>query len=268
MKIKFKENVSSLENRIKIHDQYGSRNIDDWMLKKIKLKKNQAVLDLGCGDGKQTFAINSFFSSKIKTKSYNIIGLDSHHELIKSANLRPKNENIKFVIGSFDKRLPFKDNSFDLIISSFAIYYAKNIEKTLIEIKRILKKGGKVFLMGPMPNNKFEFNEVVEKAANKKIPKLIGSSRFSKEIFKKSQKIFKKSKIDIFKNELVFNNYQPFFDYTKSALEKKRNVYAKFFKNKDAKKIFDKIKLILKDKISQKKKLKMTKFVGGITAYK
>ena len=38
MKIKFKENVSSLENRIKIHDQYGSRNIDDWMLKKIRLK--------------------------------------------------------------------------------------------------------------------------------------------------------------------------------------------------------------------------------------
>jgi len=33
-------------------------------------------------------------------------------------------------------------------------------------------------------------------------------------------------------------------------------------------KIFDKIKLILKEKISKKKKLKMTKFVGGITAYK
>ena len=120
MKIKFKENVSSLENRIKIHDQYGSRNIDDWMLKKIRLKKNQAILDLGCGDGKQTFAINSFFSSKIKTKSYNIIGLDNHHELIKNANLRLKNENIKFIIGSFDKKLPFKDSSFDLIISSFA----------------------------------------------------------------------------------------------------------------------------------------------------
>ena len=35
MKIDFKEDEKSLENRIKIHDLYGSANIDDWMLEKI-----------------------------------------------------------------------------------------------------------------------------------------------------------------------------------------------------------------------------------------
>lgn len=268
MKINFKENVNSLETRIKIHDVYGSKNIDHWMLKKINLKKSQSILDLGCGDGKQTFAIKNFFSKKLKTKSYKITGLDSHNKLIKNANFKQKNKNIKFVLGSFDKRLPFIDNSFDLVISSFAIYYSKNIEKTLVEIKRVLKKNGKMFLLGPMPNNKFEFNRVLEKASNKKIPKLIGSSRFSTEIFTKSKKIFKKAKIEVFKNELKFNNYEPFFDYTKSTLEKKRNVYAKFLKNKNIKIILEKVKLNLKTKILIKKRLKITKLVGGITAYK
>ena len=79
------------------------------------------------------------------------------------------NKNIEFKVGNFDRRLPFKNNSFDLVISSFAIYYASNINKTLMEIKRVLKNGGQLFFIGPMPNNKFEFNEIVEKAAKKKI---------------------------------------------------------------------------------------------------
>jgi len=268
MSINFKEQVNSLETRIKIHDKYGSKNIDQWMIKKVHLKEKKIILDLGCGDGKQILAINSYYKNKIKKKNYKIVGLDEHKNLVNNANLKIKNKRIKFKVGDFDKKLPFKDNTFDLIISCFAIYYAKNIKKTLMEIRRILKKGGKLFLMGPMPNNKFEFNKIVEKASSKKIPKLIGSSRFSSEIFKETCKQFKNVKLDVFKNELTFKSYKPFYDYTKSALEKKRNVYANFFKNKNPKKILKKIQQIMQNQIYKHGKLKMTKLVGGITAFK
>ena len=48
-----------------------------------------------------------------------------------------------------------------------------------------------------MPNNKFEFNEIVEKAAKKKIPKLIGS-------LVSVQKFFKKYMTNLIKRELMF----------------------------------------------------------------
>jgi len=268
MSINFKEQVDSLETRIKIHDMYGSKNIDQWMIDKLNLKTKKSILDLGCGDGKQIFAIYAHLKKKNKKKKIKIVGVDEHKKLVKNANLKILNKNIEFKVGNFDRRLPFKNNSFDLVISSFAIYYASNINKTLMEIKRVLKNGGQLFFIGPMPNNKFEFNEIVEKAAKKKIPKLIGSSRFSSEIFQKVYDKFDKARIDVFKNELIFDNHIPFYDYTKSALEKKRGVYANFFKGINQKNVFKKIENLMKNRFLKQKTLKMTKLVGGITAFK
>jgi len=268
MTINFKEQVDSLETRIKIHDKYGSKNIDQWMIDNLNLNKKKSILDLGCGDGKQIFAIYSHLKKKNIKKIFKIIGMDEHKKLVKNANFKIQNKNIKFKVGNFDKKLPFKSNSFDLVISCFAIYYASNINNTLIEIKRVLKKNGQLFFVGPMPNNKFEFNEIVEKAASKKIPKLIGSSRFSSEIFQKVYEKFDRAKIDVFKNELVFDSHIPFYDYTKSALEKKRGVYANFFKGMSQKMILKKIENLMKSRFLKQGKLKMTKLVGGITAFK
>ena len=68
MSINFKEQVNSLETRIKIHDTYGSKNIDKWMLNKLNLKNKKSILDLGCGDGKQIIAINSILKNRYKNK--------------------------------------------------------------------------------------------------------------------------------------------------------------------------------------------------------
>ena len=73
---------------------------------------------------------------------------------------------------------------------------------------------------------------------------------------------------DVFKNELVFDSHIPFYDYTKSALEKKRGVYANFFKGMSQKMIFKKIENLMKSRFLKQGKLKMTKLVGGITAFK
>ena len=54
----------------------------------------------------------------------------------------------------------------------------------------------------------------------------------------------------------------------KSALEKKRGVYANFFKGMNQKKIFKKIENLMKSRFLKQGKLKMTKLVGGITAFK
>jgi len=268
MKIDFKEDEKSLENRIKIHDLYGSANIDDWMLEKIDVKKDEVILDLGCGDGKQSFALSKYLDANYEKGDYKIVGMDEHVDLINNAKNKNSNKKLQFEIGSFDKNFPFPDNSFNLIVSCFAIYYAENIDQTLSEIKRVLKKNGRIFFTGPMPNNKFEFNEIIEEAADAKVPKLIGSSRFSTEIFRSVNEILDSAKMNEFKNELKFNEIKPYMEYARSALEKNRKVYEKFLEGKDLDLILERVKLILQGKIKKDGKLNMTKIVGGIMAYK
>ena len=115
-------------------------------------------------------------------------------------------------------------------------------------------------------NNKLEFNKVIEEAANDKIPNLIGSSRFSTKIFNEVNRIFKNAKIKEFKNQLKFDSIEPFMEYTIATLEKNRKVYDNFLKNKDLKILLEKVKNILKKKITIYGKLEITKLVGGMSA--
>jgi len=53
MKINYQETTSDLLKRINIHDQFGGRNIDEWMLELLQLKPGMKILDAACGAGKQ-----------------------------------------------------------------------------------------------------------------------------------------------------------------------------------------------------------------------
>ena len=269
MNIDFKESQESLTSRIKIHDLYGSANLDLWMFEKLKITSGEKILDLGCGDGKQCFGLKNYLKKNFSENFIEITGIDEHENLIKIARTKNKKtkNNIKFNLASFDKKLLFPEKFFDLVISCFAIYYAENIEKTLLEIKRVLKPDGRIFFTGPMPNNKKEFNEVIEDAANDKVPELIGSSRYSTEIFESVNNIFENATIEEFKNQLNFETIEPFLEYAHSTLEKNRKVYVEFLKNKDLKLLLSKIQNILKEKIKINGKLIITKLVGGISAY-
>ena len=60
MKIEYKETTNDLLTRINIHQQYGGRDIDAWMLEVIRPVRGERILDVGCGAGKQCFAFDAF----------------------------------------------------------------------------------------------------------------------------------------------------------------------------------------------------------------
>ncbi len=74
------------------------------------------------------------------------------------------------------------------------------------------------------------------------------------------------AKIKEFRNHLSFDTIDPFMEYTIASLEKNRKVYDEFLKNKDLKKLLEKVKKILEKKILSQGKLEITKVVGGISA--
>jgi ubiquinone/menaquinone biosynthesis C-methylase UbiE len=266
MKIEYKETISDLLSRINIHDKYGGRNIDDWMLELLSLKKGVKILDVSCGAGKQCF---SFY--KALDGDCEIIGVDVNAELLAKARQQSqeKEYDIKFDYLDFNKTFGFDDNEFDLISCCFAIYYIEDIPFTIGEMHRVLKPGGKLFATGPMLENKKVFYDILREATGKVIPPMPGSSRYSSAILDGVKKTFKQVDFKIFENPLTFATAEPFLEYTRASLSEDRKLWADFFSGKEGfEDIMRKITDVANRWIERDGKIVMTKVVGGILATK
>ncbi len=266
MKINYQETSDDLLTRINIHDAYGARDIDKWMLEVLPLKKGMTILDVGCGAGKQCFSYLAHLSGKAE-----ITGGDVSEELLTKAreeNLKLGNR-VTFRTLNFNEPFPFEDNTFDLVSCSFAIYYAEDIPFTINEMHRVLKPGGKLFTTGPMPENKQMFYDIIKEATGKDIPPMPGSSRYASDILDSVKAIFSETEVLIFENPLTFPSVEPFLAYTRASLSEDRKLWNTFFQTKeDFEKIMDKIAKVAQKWFDRDGKLVMTKVVGGILATK
>jgi len=109
------------------------------ILKKRGVKR---ILDLGCGTGRHVIYLAK--------NGFDVYGFDIAEEGIRLTKEWLKKEGLKanFKIGSIYKKLPYKDNFFDAIISTHVIHHGKieDIRKAIKEIKRVLKPGGIIFI--------------------------------------------------------------------------------------------------------------------------
>lgn len=267
MKINYQETTSDLLKRIDIHNQYGGRNIDQWMLSLLDLQKGSRILDVGCGAGKQCFSFYEYLQGDA-----DITGGDVSEELLSRARAEnaQKNTPIKFTTLNFNKPFDFPPNSFDLVSCCFAIYYAEDIPFTIKEMHRVLAPGGRLFTTGPMPENKKLFYDVIREATNNKpIPPMPGSSRYGSAILDTIKATFSKVDVHIFENPLVFETVEPFIEYTRASLSEDRKLWNSFFANKEEfEQIMTAITRVAKNRLAEEGKLTMTKVVGAFIATK
>jgi ubiquinone/menaquinone biosynthesis C-methylase UbiE len=266
MKISYQETTTDLMKRIDIHDQYGGRNIDEWMLKLLGLTPGMKILDIACGAGKQVFS----FYNELKGDA-DITGGDVSKDLLEKAKLESQNNQVKatFLDLDFNKPFKFANDRFDLLSCCFAIYYAEDIVFTIREMHRMLKPGGRLFTTGPMPENKQIFYDVIKEATGKSIPCMPGSSRYGSEILDTIKNKFSNVEVHIFENPLTFTKAEPFLEYTRASLSEDRKIWNDFFKGKqDFEHIMNQIEHVTRERIARDGKLVMTKVVGGFIATK
>ena len=266
MKINYQETTRDLQTRINIHDQFGGRNIDEWMLDLLKLQKGSKILDVGCGAGKQCFKYHDFLEGDCE-----IIGGDVSQELLEKAKTEnaKRGLDIEFRTLNFNEKFPFEDNTFDLISCSFAIYYAEDIPFTISEMHRVLKQGGRLFTTGPLPENKQMFYDVIREATGKTIPPMPGSSRYQSGIYASVQELFSVSEMNVFENPLTFPTSEPFVQYTRASLSEDRKLWNDFFTGeKEFEEMMAAIARVADKWLERDGKLVMTKVVGGILATK
>ena len=98
----------------------------------LERNPDATLLDLGCDTGEWTIKV----AHQVGTK--NIIGVDIVKDRLKCAFQK----GVKIVEADLNKALPFKNNSFDCIISNQVIEHLYKLDNFVSEIYRILKVGG------------------------------------------------------------------------------------------------------------------------------
>lgn len=266
MKINYQETTNDLLARIDIHSKYGSRDIDEWMLDLLKVKKGSRILDVGCGAGKQCFLFHKALQGNAE-----ITGGDVNEELLVKARAEnaKTGDAIRFINLDFNKRFPFEDNQFDLLTACFTIYYAADIAFTISEMQRVLKSGGQMFTTGPMPDNKHLFYEIIHEATGKPIPPMPGSSRYGSSILQAIQEVCSSVEVHIFENPLTFEQVEPFLAYTRASLSEDRRLWTSLFEGAEGfEKVMRQIEAVATHRLAQDGKLVMTKVVGGFLGTK
>ena len=105
MKINYQETTSDLLTRIDIHNQFGAKDIDQWMLDSLKLQKGTKILDVACGAGKQCFSFYNYLKGDC-----DITGGDVNAELLQQArseNPQKAGGNVKFYGVGFQPEIQF-----------------------------------------------------------------------------------------------------------------------------------------------------------------
>lgn len=103
------------------------------------LKKGDHVLDLGSGAGNDCFVARA-----IVGESGTVTGIDMTEPMVIKARencSRLNYKNVEFVLGDIEK-MPFEDNSFDVVISNCVLNLVPDKHKAFSEIYRVLKAGG------------------------------------------------------------------------------------------------------------------------------
>jgi ubiquinone/menaquinone biosynthesis C-methylase UbiE len=95
------------------------------------------VLDAGCGSGPLSAALHA--------KGAIVTGFDSSAAMVELARQR-LGENAVLRLADLSQRLPFADGAFDDVVASLVLHYLKDWTAPLADLRRVLKRGGRLIL--------------------------------------------------------------------------------------------------------------------------
>jgi arsenite methyltransferase len=106
-----------------------------------RLEPGERVADLGCGAG-----TDSLVAAQMVTPGGSVTGIDMTPEMLAKARRAAQElgvDNIAFVDGEIE-RLPFDDESIDVVISNGVIDLVPDKDAVYAEIFRVLRPGGRM----------------------------------------------------------------------------------------------------------------------------
>lgn len=133
------QNATNINARIALHRDFSvnPKGWFPWLFHQMPLKPGMKVLELGCGNGALWLENLSHIPSEIS-----ILLSDSSEGMVREVQHKlSEDRHFSFQTIEMD-HIPYPDQSFDLVIANYLLFYSKDLDQTLREIRRVLKQGG------------------------------------------------------------------------------------------------------------------------------
>lgn len=134
----FEKQAARMEN---VSAFLTSRENLEWALENMELKPSDVVLDVASATGIFTRAMSGLVKE--------VVGSDITPKMVEKAEMLAKEDginNINFITGSAES-MPFKENSFDVVVTGMAAHHFANPLVILREMHRVCKPNGKVVMI-------------------------------------------------------------------------------------------------------------------------
>lgn len=122
----------------------GGEAVRRALLDQAKLQPGHEVLEIGCGTGALTTVV------KREYPEANVVGLDPDPKALARAKRKAAATGVAIQFDQgFAGGLPYADASFDRVLSAFMFHHlpAEEKEKTLREVRRVLRPGGEFHML-------------------------------------------------------------------------------------------------------------------------
>ena len=134
------------------------------LIELLRLARTDAVLDVATGTGHTALALAPHVAS--------VIGLDPTEQMLAEARRLAAERailNVSFLVGQAE-RLPFPDASFDVVTVRRAPHHFQSIPVALLEMRRVLRPGGKLGLVDQLTAHDPEAVELMERFERRRDP--------------------------------------------------------------------------------------------------
>ena len=158
--------------------------LTEQLLKHLNPNKEGLYLDIGCGTGNYT--------SALQKKGFQCIGIDPSIEMLQKA--QSNNKAIQWKIGSAEKTDLPKD-SVDGIIGTLTIHHWSNLARAFSELNYILKPNGKIVIFTSTPQQMKAY------WLNHYFPKMLEDSMLQMPTFESVKEAMTNSRIKITSTE-------------------------------------------------------------------
>lgn len=211
------QNATNISARINLHKNY-SQNTQGWfpwIYEQCNITEGMQILELGCGDGALWTENHSILPSNV-----NVLLSDISEGMLRDARRNIGVEDGRFSYQLIDcHKIPFKDNSFDLIIANHLLFYCDDLEQCLQEIRRVLKPGG-VFLSSTYGHKHMkEITELVQAFDNRIV--LAAENLFDRFGLENGGELlsvhFDNTKLMRYDDEILIDHAEPLIEYILSC---------------------------------------------------
>lgn len=134
------QNATNISARINLHSLYSHNTMGwfPWIYRQLHIRAGMKVLELGCGDGALWLENKQNIVNDV-----DIVLSDISDGMIRDARRAIGVKDKRFHFRTFDcHKIPYPDNSFDIVIADHVLFYCNDISKVCQEVSRVLNDKG------------------------------------------------------------------------------------------------------------------------------